>query len=279
MLSRRRFLTASLAAVGSGCATGLYAWGWEPHWLEIVERSLPMPALPKSLVGARVAHVSDLHAGPRVDDAYLIHAFSQLRELSPEIVVYTGDLTDVGTADVDCVRDVFANLPTGSLATFGILGNHDYGPRWSSPDVASRVVTLADAAGVRILRNEVSEVDGLQIAGLDDFWARRFNLRQAMSALNPQQASLVLTHNPDTVDVPGWRPFRGWILAGHTHGGQCKPPFLPPPILSVRNRRYTSGEFALAGDRRLYISRGVGHTLRVRFNARPEITVFHLEQA
>ncbi len=29
----------------------------------------------------------------------------------------------------------------------------------------------------------------------------------------------------------------------------------------------------------MYISRGVGHLLRVRFNVRPEITLFRLESA
>ena len=66
------------------------------------------------------------------------------------------------------------------------------------------------------------------------------------------------------------------MLSGHTHGGQCKAPFLPPPLLPVRNRRYTRGEFVVGGNRRLYISRGVGHTLQVRFNVRPEVTVFTL---
>ena len=65
-------------------------------------------------------------------------------------------------------------------------------------------------------------------------------------------------------------------VAGHTHGGQCKPPFLAPPLLPVRNRHYSSGKIALSGGRRMYISRGVGHLMRVRFNARPEITVFKL---
>jgi uncharacterized protein len=73
--------------------------------------------------------------------------------------------------------------------------------------------------------------------------------------------------------------YEGWILSGHTHGGQCKPPFLPPPLLPVRNRRYTAGEFPLTGGRRLYISRGVGHLLPVRFNVRPEVTVFELRPA
>lgn len=85
-------------------------------------------------------------------------------------------------------------------------------------------------------------------------------------------------HNPDAVERSGWESYSGWILAGHTHGGQCKPPFLPPPIVPVRNRRDTSGEFALKGGRRMYISRGVGHLMRVRFNARPERTLFELKR-
>jgi predicted MPP superfamily phosphohydrolase len=78
------------------------------------------------------------------------------------------------------------------------------------------------------------------------------------------------------VDLDGWQPFSGWILSGHTHGGQCKPPFLPPPVLPVKNKRYTSGAFAINGDRQMYISRGVGTVLPVRFNVRPEVTVFTL---
>lgn len=86
----------------------------------------------------------------------------------------------------------------------------------------------------------------------------------------------MLSHNPDTVDRSGWGGYQGWVLSGHTHGGQCKPPFLPPPLLPVDNRRYTCGEFALGDGRHLYISRGVGHLLQVRINARPEVTLFEL---
>jgi predicted MPP superfamily phosphohydrolase len=89
----------------------------------------------------------------------------------------------------------------------------------------------------------------------------------------------ILRNTVDTVDLPVWQRFQGWILSGHTHGGQCKPPFLPPPILPVKNRRYSAGEFELSGNRRMYISRGVGHMWQVRFNVRPEATVFVLEAA
>jgi len=47
----------------------------------------------------------------------------------------------------------------------------------------------------------------------------------------------------------------------------------------VANRRYTAGAFELNGNRKMYISRGVGHLLRVRFNCRPEVALFRLRPA
>ena len=55
-----------------------------------------------------------------------------------------------------------------------------------------------------------------------------------------------------------------------------KPPFLPPPIIPVRNPRYVAGEVSLAPGRTLYVNRGLGHLTQVRFNVRPEITLFTL---
>ncbi len=278
-VTRRGFLRALMTVPLIGAGVGLYTWRFEPHWLEVVDRRLPIAGLPDRLVGTRLAQLSDLHVGPRVDDAYILHAFDRARELSPEIIVYTGDFRSHEDDDFARARRVFPRLALGARATFGILGNHDYGPRWANARIAGRVADMARDAGVRMLRNEVAEVDGLQIAGLDDMWARRFDLKRTLGALDPRRPSLALSHNPDTADQPGWETYSGWILAGHTHGGQCKPPFLPPPLLPVQNRRYSAGAFALSGGRRMYVNRGIGHLIRVRFNVRPEITLFRLERA
>ncbi len=275
MITRRRFLRLSLGA--SALGTGLYTWQIEPHWLEIVRRPLPIEGLPAALEGKSLAQITDVHAGPSVSDRYLFETFDRVKALAPDVVVYTGDFTSYEPGIVAHAERVYADLPRGRLATFGILGNHDYGPNWAHPELADRIADLMRSLGVRILRNEVAEVAGLQIAGMDDLWGHRFDGERTLAALDRQRASIVLSHNPDTVDLPVWNGYRGWILAGHTHGGQCKPPFLPPPMIPVKNRRYTAGEFELAGDRRLYISRGVGHLLQVRFNARPEVAVFELQ--
>ena len=159
------------------------------------------------------------------------------------------------------------------------MGNHDYGRRWSELDVADEVTRIAREAGVTLLRNQSVTCARLQFIGLDDFWSPCFDPIPVLAQTNQQTPGVVLCHNPDAADQPVWGNYQGWILAGHTHGGQCKPPFLPPPELPVKNRRYTASEIPLSGNRRLYISRGVGHLLRVRFNARPEIPVFRLQSA
>jgi predicted MPP superfamily phosphohydrolase len=249
--------------------------------VQLVHRRLPIRGLPPGLVGRRLVQISDVHVGPRVSDDYLIDVFERVAELQPDIVVLTGDLISYHAPVFRQVAAVYRHFPRGRLGTFAILGNHDYGVNWSHPEVAQRVVDAVAPFGIDVLRNRIASVEGLQIVGLDDFWGTDFDPEPVLASVDRARAALVLSHNPDTADLPIWNQFTGWILAGHTHGGQCKPPFLPPPLLPVRNRRYTAGEFAVSGDRRMYISRGVGHLLQVRFNVRPEITAFtlHPDQA
>jgi uncharacterized protein len=277
VLTRRQFLkTASVAALGSA-GLGAYTWRIEPHWIEVVRRDLPVAGLPGALAGKSLVQISDLHVGPQVDDSYVITALRKVRDLAPDILVMTGDfVTYRSPAVLDQAARVLRHLPRGRLASLGVTGNHDFGPGWFHGEISDRIGEIAGSAGLELLRNDVREVAGLQIAGMEDLWSPRFRPVGVLSRLDPGKPALVLCHNPDTVDLPIWRGFHGWILSGHTHGGQCRPPFLPPLMLPVRNRRYTAGEFALSEGRKLYINRGIGHLLPVRFNVRPEITRFRL---
>lgn len=280
MISRRTFLkTSGLAAAGAALGTGIYAWRVEPHWLQIVTRTMRVQGLPREWISRRLAHLTDLHLGPLVADDYLLETFRRVSALRPDLVAYTGDFVSHETGLVAHADRIFAKLPRGRFGTLGVLGNHDYGHWWAHPEAASNLVGVLESHGVQMLRNEQTNVGGLQVVGLDDIWAGRFDAARGFAAIDPKQGTIALVHNPDAVDRPGWNAHRGWILAGHTHGGQCKPPFLPPPILPVQNKLYTAGEFRLSGDRRLYINRGVGHLLQARFNVRPEVTIFDLQPA
>jgi predicted MPP superfamily phosphohydrolase len=273
-LTRRRFLWSLLGgAVGVAGYTALI----EPFWTETVHREMPFPRLPVALRGLRLVQLSDLHISHRVSETFLLRSFARVEALRPDIVVYTGDFLTLGPETRDRLARTFPRLPKGRRATFGILGNHDYGEGWSNSAWADEVVRLATASGIRILRNEAVRIDGLQLVGLDDLWAGRADPARGLARADLSQPTVVLSHNPDSVDVGDWRGYQGWVLAGHTHGGQCKPPFLPAPLLPVRNRRYTAGVIPLADGRTLYINRGLGYLHQVRFNVRPEITVFTLQ--
>ncbi|HVD60131.1 MAG TPA: metallophosphoesterase [Gemmatimonadaceae bacterium] len=279
MPTRRLFLKTAGSLIGAAAGLNVYAWGIEPHWLELVRRPLPIRNLPAPLIGRTLVQISDVHTG-RVDDDYVIRTFDRVAALRPDIVVMTGDfISYTPRVFEDHVARVYPHFPKGRLATLGIPGNHDYGPGWNHPHIAKRVVEAVTPFGIRVLRNELVDVEGLQIVGLDDLWGGEFIPGKVLPRVDSTRASIVLSHNPDTVDLPVWTGYEGWILSGHTHGGQCKPPFLPPPILPVTNKRYTAGEFELSGRRRMYINRGVGHLLHVRFNVRPEVTVFGLQLA
>jgi predicted MPP superfamily phosphohydrolase len=285
-LSRRQVLVGAASAVAAAPPLALlYAWLVEPHWLEISTLDLPVRGLPPALDGATLAQLSDLHIGPKVSDDYIDDTFRRVRALQPDFVVCTGDwLTYDGDARLEQLARRLAGLPRGRLGTVGVLGNHDYGFGWQMEPVADRVVEIATEAGVRILRNEVATIGGLRFVGIEDIWGPRFPrvsdpATAKLSRLMTTEPTIVLSHNPDSADRPIWGDYRGWILAGHTHGGQCKPPFLPPPLLPVRNRRYTAGPIEVVEGRWLYISRGVGHLLEVRFNVRPEVPLFRLRRA
>ena len=278
--SRRRFLQL---AGGTGAAVavgGVYAWRIEPHWVEVVRRPLPIANLPAALVGKTVVQISDLHQGAVVDFDYLAATLDRISEMKPDLVVITGDfMTFSYMKQQEDVARLLEHLKPGSLGIAAAFGNHDYSQNFRAMEVGDKLDQCLSSLGIHVLRNRAVSLGRLNVIGIDEFWGPNFRPWEIMPKVDPRQANLVLCHNPDAADRPEWHGYQGWILSGHTHGGQVKPPFFPPPILSVTNRRYVAGEYDLGDGRRMYINRGLGYSHRIRFNARPEITVFELTAA
>ncbi|WP_340066582.1 metallophosphoesterase [Ascidiimonas aurantiaca] len=279
-MKRRSFIKkTALGTAGLGLAGGLYTWQVEPFWLEFVYRKMAVAHLPDHLVGKTLMQISDVHVGNRFDYRYIIDSFQKARALSPDFVVYTGDYVNYENAEQHTQLDaVLQYAVRGKKGTAAVLGNHDYGLDWAEQPVADKITHQLESAGIRVLSNEMAAFNGLHIIGLDDYWALNFHPQSAFRDYDPSTAAIALCHNPDVCDLDVWQGYQGWILSGHTHGGQCKPPFLPPPMLPVKNSRYSAGEIDLNDGRMLYINRALGHLWQVRFNVRPEITVFTLER-
>lgn len=279
-MNRRKFIKNTFGGLTSiGLLSGLYAWQFEPFWLEFVKVKMPIKNLPNDLVGKTLMQISDIHIGNRFDYRFIINSFNKAKEFSPDYVVYTGDYVSTYKDEVqyDKLDKTLTNLVKGKIATIGILGNHDYGRNCSQGKVADKISAMLTTNGIRLLRNESAECNGLNFIGFDDYWGLNFNPQKALGGFDINKANIVLCHNPDVCDLTIWGEYNSWILSGHTHGGQVKPPFLPPPMLPVKNTNYSAGQIELSNNRTLYINRALGHLWQVRFNVRPEITIFELE--
>lgn len=285
ILTRRSFLRRGAAATITGL--GVYAFGVEPRWISVEHQDLPIPDLPEHLVNARAVQISDLHVGHRVGENYLRQQFDYIDSLKPDFVFFTGDYLDNATEwHVDKGIRLLPHVPRGKLGTACVLGNHDFGD--DTEELAQnvpntkRLINAFDDEGLNLLQGDAIEMSGLTVVGLPDYWHGDFKnepVRDVIASTVGNGAAITLSHNPDTVDLPIWDGYQSWILCGHTHGGQCRFPIIGAPQLPVENRTYVSGKYQIAGGHQMYISRGIGHTRRVRFMARPEITVFRMTRA
>ena len=279
-MNRRNFLKKTFwASTAIGTGTGLYTWQIEPFWLEYVHLEMPIRHLPDSLIGKTLMQISDIHVGNRFDYNYIIESFKEAQDYNPDFVAYTGDYISYENEEqLKQLDEVMEHIVLGKIGTIAILGNHDYGFKWEMNSVANDVANCLEKHGATVLRNEDLEVEGLNFIGFDDYWGPNFNTSNLMGTWDPSKANVALCHNPDACDLDIWNGYDGWILSGHTHGGQCKPPFLEPPMLPVVNKNYSAGEIDLEDGRKLYINRALGHLWQVRFNVRPEITIFTLKK-
>lgn len=279
-MTRKIFLKRFFQLSILGAFPVLYSWQVEPFWLEFVHKKMPIKNLPKELEGKTMMQISDLHVGTRFDWKFLIDSFKEAKKLEPDFVVYTGDFVQHGNENErKDLETVLRNAVLGKLGTIGILGNHDYGIDWSENEVADEIVKIAENAGIIMLLNQSIEISGLNFIGFEDLWSNRFFPEKVMNKYAVEKANLVLCHNPDACDLDIWNTYQGWILSGHTHGGQCRIPGVVTPLLPVKNRKYVSGEIDLEDGRTLYINRAIGHSYQVRFMVRPEITIFTLTQS
>lgn len=279
-MKRRNFLKTLGTLAGGSALAGLYAWQIEPFWLEFVKEQMPVKNLPDNLIGKTVMQISDVHVGNRFDYQFLIESFQEAQALCPDFVVYTGDFVHYeDETQIEQLTTVFEHAVKGTLGTFGVLGNHDYGHNWDEEEVAVAIKDVLKESGVSVLRNEQIEANGINFIGIDELYGTNFNPSSVLDNLDSGKANITLCHNPDVADLDVWNDYDGWILSGHTHGGQVRPPLLDPPLLPVKNKAYNAGKINLEDGRTLYINRALGHLLQVRFNVRPEITLFNLEQA
>jgi predicted MPP superfamily phosphohydrolase len=257
-INRRRFFKQLGLAGGSTLLLGAVDAKWvEPHWLKIrqVKISTGAPV-------CRFAYFTDLHY--KGDRAYAQSVVKAINAQSPDFVCFGGDLIE----DARFLPEALEIISGIKTPVYGVPGNHDF---WSKVSFAPYRASFAATGGAWLMNENLLLANGrVNLIGLacDKLWL-------APLPLNPSARNIVLMH------YPAWaNHFQGkrcdLMLAGHSHGGQVRLPFIGSLILPYNVAHYDVGLFQTpAGP--LYVNPGIGwFYLNVRFNCRPEVTVFEV---
>jgi len=128
-----------------------------------------------------IAHISDLHCGPDLEENMLRTAIEEINALEPDLVVITGDLTENGyLSEFKLVKHYLDKLRCGTVIVG--TGNHDYRhtgyllcqkffPRPEIAEIGNIVVIFLSSA--RPDRDE-GEVGRRQLLWLEDMLQQKY---------------------------------------------------------------------------------------------------------
>jgi uncharacterized protein len=253
-ITRRRFLfLAMFATPALVCADAKWI---EPKWLKV--RSIK---LAEGKPSHRIIHITDIHH--KGDRPYLESVVRKINALSPDAVCFTGDLIE----NNKFVPEALQILEGIKSPLYGVPGNHDY---WSHAPFDDYIKSFARSGGAWLMDSPAMTADGkIQVAGAAC-------LHGAPIALAPRAGvkNILLLHYPLLAERVQHK--FDVLLAGHSHGGQVRIPFYGALLVPYWVGRYQVGMFRLAAGP-LYVNPGIGWlSIPIRFNCRPEITVFEI---
>jgi hypothetical protein len=281
-VSRRSFLKGALCGAGG---LALYAGEFERHWIEVVHQKIEIRGLAADFEGMTIAQLSDIHLDEFTEPFLLREAIDAINRARPDLVLLTGDYVSAQVLPPKLTDD--AAWQCGKMLSsleckqrYAIFGNHDV---WAGERHVGEALTNH---GMTVLRNAYVPIERggsrLWLAGLDDPCDGKPDPDLAIPARIRNVANepvILMCHAPDYVDVLRMHPAgqaAALVLSGHTHGGQVQLPLLGPLWLPPGGRKYVEGLFHL-GTTQLYVNRGIGSVgAPIRFNCRPEITLFKL---
>lgn len=243
--------------------------------LQVEHKELCIPSLPASLDGFSIVHLSDLHFTGQIREEYFQVVIDEAIACRADLAVVTGDVIDKVRC-LDWIGRTLGRLQAPAGA-FYVLGNHDY----RLPDVTA-VRAAIEANGWTNMAGRWQVLEGtpapILLAGTEEPWSvSRPDLAAAPPAGPDGIWRILLSHSPDQFP---WAKRQGFdlMLAGHTHGGQIRPPGIGPIVApSLFGARYASGTFH-EPPTVLHVSRGISGVDPIRLGCAPELALLVLRQ-
>lgn len=226
----------------------IYATGWallvllavyKAHRIHDVHREISDHRIGDA---CRIVQISDVHVGSR-SPRFLQKVVDRVNGHTPDIVLITGDLLDLGRIGVE----ELGPLSSLNAPAYMCIGNHE---RYVDLE---RALSSVSEHGVIILRDEQIRYKSLSLIGIDDH-DEPLRVRDVLSRLSPADGlfHILLYHRPDAwaIALEFGIPL---MLSGHTHNGQI----WPFGLLVKRRFRQVVGWHEAPGGL-LHVSSGTG---------------------
>lgn len=253
----------------------IYATHIEPYNLKIRRISIKSDKITKPL---KILHITDIQSETIGD--YERKVFKTINDLQPDLIIHTGDLVSVNRGakakeELRKMRELIETLkpPLGLLGVNGDV------------DMVLHNMKESKLGGLDILRSEefviVYEGMKIKVFGLNLKDSERGHpelIKKWFKTTSEAELTILAGHFPDYVMDIKELPI-DLCLAGHTHGGQIRLPFLGPILTYTKVPRKWARGFRKVGNTNLNVSAGIGceHCSGVppiRFNCPPEMTLF-----
>ena len=281
-ISRRSLLLGGVGLVTlSGSAVAGYSGAEAAMMLGVTRYRLTPRGWPAALK-LSVTVIADIHAGgPNMGAARIDEIVAVANNLNSDIVLLLGDyiathrfVTEVVPPAVWSAQLARLKAPLGVHA---ILGNHDWWFHLAQIRQALAQAKIPVMENTAVLLGEGQS--RFWLAGLGDQIAHYISpghfrgvddLPGTMAQIKTDDPVLLMAQEPDIfVDVPDRVSL---TLAGHTHGGQVRIPFLWEQFVpSQYGARFAYGHIS-EGGRDMIVSGGLGTSgLPIRLGMPPEI--------
>ena len=232
--------------------------------------------LPNSFDGLKIVHFSDIHYNRAINIDKINKIVDEINLINPDIVVFTGDLID---KDMDLTKKDYDNLAKNlskikaKISKYAIVGEDD------EEDI-DKVTSVFEQSGFVYLDNSSDIIykpdsSSILIGGTAPLTYDKDDIDKT---INDSDISykIILIHEPDIAKKIKGNYQVNLILAGHTHGGQIRLPYIGAIYNHEYAKEYHDNYYNLDGAN-FYISSGIGvSTINYRLWNRPSINLYRI---
>jgi hypothetical protein len=234
--------------------------------------------IPDSFNGLKIIQLSDLHFGSTMFTENVQKIKKMINERKPDIVVFTGDLIsqkhNLTSEEQETLIKELQKI-NATLGKYAILGDED----------SENVLTIFNQSNFTILKNEYDLIykdnnTPILLVGISST-SKEQDIPKAYSYFqqeihNANIYTIALLHEPDIVDnILSTYP-TDLFLAGHSHNGTIRIPFIDEPLIKTKGAIKYNQDFYKVSNSELYISSGLGTETGIRLFCRPSINFFRL---